>query len=107
MYIREKYNRDNWRKVLKLFVKRNAGRYISLEDDRSTIIENIPFKDIVYQPIIKPNKLVLILGNEGNEIFKPIVNPFQIFITQNQKGVDVSLEISYMSDEIIYLHFDD
>jgi len=107
VYTKEKYIKDSWSPMLRAFVKRNSGRRASLENDDSTIIESIPFLNIEYEPIVIKNKMTLVLGNVGSEIFKPIQNPSQILITQNLKGIDVSLEISDSGNETFYLHFDD
>jgi len=106
MYIREGYNKDCWSYILNAFVIRNSGRKISLENEHSTIIERIPFKDIEYLPTINSNKLTLVLGNQGQETYKPIFNPSQIHITTDNIGNDLNLEISDIENEVIFLHFD-
>ena len=103
---REEFNRDQWKDQLAVFSKKNFGRNITLESEHSIIIINTPFVSITYDSIFG-DSLKINMGLEKDEITRTIFNPFDIRVTNDNKGRNVSMQIIDTDNETIYIYFND
>lgn len=107
MHNTEKIIKNNWKDKLVKFSKINTGRVASIESDSSIIIHNMPFGNIVYDPIFKENIIKINMGIERNEITHTILNPIVIIKTKNKKDIDISMEIINSDGDAFFLYFND
>jgi len=94
MTIRKQLKKEEWLDRLLTFSSGNRGRNASIISNGDSLVNNMAFRDIEYDPPGKGDSLIIAMG-KGDEDFRHIVaHPEDIFTYQKSDGEISELEIS-------------
>ena len=102
MSTRKQIENEHWKEILQTFTSTNKGRSATIAVQGMTIVENVPFDCVVYDPIRKGNDIVLTLDG-----FIHMVNePVEMYIIHDANGVISELEILGQNGFATFLKLD-
>ena len=101
MSTRKQIENEYWQEKLQAFTSTNKGRTVAIAAHGMTLVENMPFDSVVYDPIQKGNDLVLAVDG-----FIHMVNePVEMWMTLDSNGVVPTLEILGKNGTSTFLRF--
>ena len=91
--MKKQLQKNDWAERLQMVSSGNRGANALLEEAGENIAENIPFRDIEYDPAKKGDDLVIALGAGDNNLRHVVASPAELYLHEDSNGVLTSVEI--------------
>ena len=91
--MKKQLQKNEWSERLQMVSSGNRGANALLEEAGENIAENIPFRDIEYDPAKKGDDLVIALGTGDNNLRHVVSSPVELYLHEDSNGVLTSVEI--------------
>ena len=97
--------KTEWPERLTTLSSGNRGANALLEEAGENIAENLPFRNIEYDPVGKGDDLVIALGESDSSMRHVVQAPAEIYLNQTSDGELTSIEISNSAGVVSKLRF--
>jgi hypothetical protein len=91
--MKKQLRKNEWAERLQMLSSGNKGAKALLEEAGENIAENIPFRNIEYDPVGKGDDLVIAIGTGDNNLRHVVSSPMELYLHEDSNGVLTSVEI--------------
>jgi len=91
--MKKQLQKNEWSERLQMVSSGNRGANALLEEAGENIAENVPFRDIEYDPAKKGDDLVIAFGTGDNNLRHVVSSPVELYVYEDSNGVLTSVEI--------------
>jgi hypothetical protein len=91
--MKKQLQKNEWSERLQMVSSGNRGANALLEEAGENIAENVPFRDIEYDPAKKGDNLVIAFGTGDNNLRHVVSSPVELYVHEDSNGVLTSVEI--------------
>ena len=91
--MKKQLQKNDWAERLQMVSSGNRGANALLEEAGENIAENVPFRDIEYDPAKKGDDLVIAFGTGDNNLRHVVSSPVELYLHEDSNGVLTSVEI--------------
>ena len=91
--MKKQIQKSEWCERLQTLSSGNKGANALLEEAGQNIAENMPFRNIEYDPVGKGDDLVIALGTIDNNLRHVVSSPAELYLHEDSNGVLTSVEI--------------
>ena len=91
--MKKQLQKNEWSERLQMVSSGNRGANALLEEAGENIAENVPFRDIEYDPAKKGDDLVIAFGTGDNNLRHVVSSPVELYLHEDSNGVLTSVEI--------------
>ena len=91
--MKKQLQKNEWSERLQMVSSGNRGANALLVEAGENIAENVPFRDIEYDPAKKGDDLVIAFGTGDNNLRHVVSSPVELYVYEDSNGVLTSVEI--------------
>jgi len=91
--MKKQLQKNEWSERLQMVSSGNRGANALLVEAGENIAENVPFRDIEYDPAKKGDDLVIAFGTGDNNLRHVVSSPVELYVHEDSNGVLTSVEI--------------
>ena len=91
--MKKELQKNEWAERLQMLSSGNKGANALLEEAGQNIAENMPFRNIEYDPVGKGDDLVIAFGTIDNNLRHVVSSPAELYLHEDSNGVLTSVEI--------------